>query len=568
MGSSRPSARAPIAAAAPCTLGERSDADCFAAPEWQILNDTLSAEAKEAESAAPPLPPPPTAPAAPAAPADDGGDDDDDDDARGGSARRQEAAAPAEPKSMTDQQRVERRERNREHAKRSRIRKKFLLESLLEQVSDLRDENKSLRQAIRDHLPDEAHDVLQDCITEESLLLRADDASAQQNFAVSDPSLPDNPIVYASGGFLQLTGYAMSQVIGRNCRFLQGPGTDPKAVDRIRRGVAEGVDTSVCLLNYKADGTPFWNQFFVASLRDADGSIVNYVGVQCEVNEVPIEEIKERAKRMALLDPGARAGEETRRARRGAATALKGGTPGEPSECCAFYTALLAALRRRPQVVEGCLKGVDVVFPPVDVGVVHYPSFLGELAATGEAKDAFFLRRLAPRAGEWLAETRLEPGQVALIVDAESSMTPCSRLLAALAHRFEAAVHATICATEGATARRDVVYGDDWVLPFSELLDYRDFAVVIREEDVLHTANILRAVPPGRRDALQAAGRAAFLRYFATVDARLDGLFAVLARRRRARDETHTVARTIAASWAAPCDDDELALLRRAQGQG
>lgn len=117
-------------------------------------------------------------------------------------------------------------------------------------------------------------------------------------------------------------------------------------------------------------------------------------------------------------------------------------------------------------------------------------------------------------------------------------------------------------------ARAQVVYGDDWVLPFSELLDYRDFAVVIREEDVLHTANILRAVPPGRRDALQAAGRAAFLRYFATVDARLDGLFAVLARRRRARDETHTVARTIAASWAAPCDDDELALLRRAQGQG
>ena len=305
-------------------------ADCFAASEWQILNDTLSAEAKEAESAAPPLPPPPAAPAAPAAPADDGGDDDDDDDApRGGSAAPpKKRRRPAEPKSMTDQQRVERRERNREHAKRSRIRKKFLLESLLEQVSDLRDENKSLRQAIRDHLPDEAHDVLQDCITEESLLLRADDAvlggapgaapaqqlmepdfrlmmalqSAQQNFAVSDPSLPDNPIVYASGGFLQLTGYAMSQVIGRNCRFLQGPGTDPKAVDRIRRGVAEGVDTSVCLLNYKADGTPFWNQFFVASLRDADGSIVNYVGVQCEVNEVPIEEIKERAKRMALLD--------------------------------------------------------------------------------------------------------------------------------------------------------------------------------------------------------------------------------------------------------------------------
>ena len=126
--------------------------------------------------------------------------------------------------------------------------------------------------------------------------------AAQQNFAVSDPSLPDNPIVYASRGFLTLTGYQMSQVVGRNCRFLQGPGTDPKMVDRIRTGVSKGEDTSVCLLNYKADGTPFWNQFFVAALRDADGTVVNYVGVQCEVNEVPVEEIKERSKRMALMD--------------------------------------------------------------------------------------------------------------------------------------------------------------------------------------------------------------------------------------------------------------------------
>ena len=125
--------------------------------------------------------------------------------------------------------------------------------------------------------------------------------SAQQNFAVSDPSLPDNPIVYASQGFLRLTGYSMEQVLGRNCRFLQGPGTDQTVVDIIRRGVREGVDTSVCLLNYKANGEPFWNQFFVAALRDADGNIVNYVGVQCEVNQLPLDVIKERAKRMALL---------------------------------------------------------------------------------------------------------------------------------------------------------------------------------------------------------------------------------------------------------------------------
>jgi len=59
---------------------------------------------------------------------------------------------------------------------------------------------------------------------------------------------------------LRLTGYSMDQVLGRNCRFLQGPGTDQTVVDIIRRGVLEGVDTSVCLLNYKANGDPFWNQ--------------------------------------------------------------------------------------------------------------------------------------------------------------------------------------------------------------------------------------------------------------------------------------------------------------------
>ena len=102
---------------------------------------------------------------------------------------------------------------------------------------------------------------------------------------ISDPSLPDNPIVYASAGFLVLTGYKLDQVLGRNCRFLQGPATDPKAVDRIRSGIEKGEDTTVCLRNYRADGSTFWNQFFVAALRDGDGKVVNYLGVQCKVSE-------------------------------------------------------------------------------------------------------------------------------------------------------------------------------------------------------------------------------------------------------------------------------------------
>ena len=228
-------------------------------------------------------------------------------------------AAPAAgggTKTLTDQQKVERRERNRKHAKRSRLRKKFLLESLQEQINGLQSEIESLKDIIKKECPDKAEELLQSingpkanftplpmpsgfgpvkALMEPDFRLMSALSGSQQNFAISDPSLPDNPIVYVSQGFLQLTGYTLDQVLGRNCRFLQGPGTDQSAVDVIRKGVREGIDTSVCLLNYKADGTPFWNQFFVAALRDAENNVVNFVGVQCEVSKAVVEkQIKEK----------------------------------------------------------------------------------------------------------------------------------------------------------------------------------------------------------------------------------------------------------------------------------
>ncbi|CAM9630113.1 unnamed protein product, partial [Choristocarpus tenellus] len=73
------------------------------------------------------------------------------------------------------------------------------------------------------------------------------------------------------------------QVLGRNCRFLQGPQTDPSAVALIRQAVEEERDASVTVLNFKADGTPFYNQFFVAPLWNRNKVVVNYVGVQVPV---------------------------------------------------------------------------------------------------------------------------------------------------------------------------------------------------------------------------------------------------------------------------------------------
>ena len=87
---------------------------------------------------------------------------------------------------------------------------------------------------------------------------------AQRSFIITDPGLPDNPITFASPGFLELTKYSLDDVIGRNCRFMQGPRTDPAQLGVLRKGIIEGKDTSVTLMNYKKDGTVFWNQIFVA----------------------------------------------------------------------------------------------------------------------------------------------------------------------------------------------------------------------------------------------------------------------------------------------------------------
>jgi PAS domain S-box-containing protein len=207
------------------------------------------------------------------------------------------AAASGMIAAPTDHATVERRQRNREHAKRSRVRKKFMLESLQGEVKELQRENQRLRLLVQANIPDNALQIISDCCATNPLFdddegdgklkdpafVGADIAlmqclaMGQQCFVLSDPKLPDNPIVFASPGFYRLTGYTQKEVLGRNCRFLQGPGTSPQAVDVIRKAIASGTDATVCLVNYKADGTAFWNQFFIAALRDSDNNIVNYV---------------------------------------------------------------------------------------------------------------------------------------------------------------------------------------------------------------------------------------------------------------------------------------------------
>ncbi len=100
---------------------------------------------------------------------------------------------------------------------------------------------------------------------------------------ISNPRLQDNPIIACNQAFIDLTGYPEDEVVGRNCRFLAGPATEPRLSDMIREGVREKRPVLVEILNYKKDGTPFRNAVLVAPIFDAEGELEYFLGSQVEL---------------------------------------------------------------------------------------------------------------------------------------------------------------------------------------------------------------------------------------------------------------------------------------------
>lgn len=111
-------------------------------------------------------------------------------------------------------------------------------------------------------------------------------ARAPLSMVLTDARRPDNPIVYVNAAFETATGYGAAAAVGRNCRFLQGEGTDPASIRRLREAVAEGREISIDLLNYRADGTPFWNRLLIAPLRDPAGAVQYFAGIQQTLGEL------------------------------------------------------------------------------------------------------------------------------------------------------------------------------------------------------------------------------------------------------------------------------------------
>lgn len=108
-------------------------------------------------------------------------------------------------------------------------------------------------------------------------------ASSAVAAVVSDPRLPDNPIVECNAAFISLTGYNRDEIIGHNCRFLTGPETEPELTEELRAGVRSRRPVMVEILNYKKDGTPFRNAVMVAPIFDADGQLEYFLGSQMEI---------------------------------------------------------------------------------------------------------------------------------------------------------------------------------------------------------------------------------------------------------------------------------------------
>ena len=109
-------------------------------------------------------------------------------------------------------------------------------------------------------------------------------AGLAEVYCLTDPSLPDNPIVYASEEFYKCTQYGRDYVIGRNCRFLQGPRSNPTSIQRLVDALAEGQETCETILNYRRDGSPFVNLLMIAPLYDNKAQVRYFIGAQIDIN--------------------------------------------------------------------------------------------------------------------------------------------------------------------------------------------------------------------------------------------------------------------------------------------
>jgi diguanylate cyclase (GGDEF)-like protein/PAS domain S-box-containing protein len=121
-------------------------------------------------------------------------------------------------------------------------------------------------------------------------------AATSHGIVIADAKMPDYPIIYCNPAFERITGYCAREILGRNCRFLQGPDTDRATVAKIRNAIGKGLECQVIIKNYRKDGTPFWNKLSLSPVRDDSGNLTHFVGIQSDLSErIEVQEALQQA---------------------------------------------------------------------------------------------------------------------------------------------------------------------------------------------------------------------------------------------------------------------------------
>ncbi|MEQ8757278.1 MAG: adenylate/guanylate cyclase domain-containing protein [Coleofasciculus sp. G1-WW12-02] len=110
-------------------------------------------------------------------------------------------------------------------------------------------------------------------------------AASSVGIVIADARLPDMPLIYVNPAFEKITGYSAAEVLGYNCRFLQGKDTNQPAVTQLRAAIKAGQHCTVTLLNYRKDGTPFWNELTISPIHDDRNNLTHFVGIQSDISD-------------------------------------------------------------------------------------------------------------------------------------------------------------------------------------------------------------------------------------------------------------------------------------------